>query len=117
MNAENIIRVYYKEIAPIETTYKVNYFYNYNLEITETFKGFVGEKIESVDDKIRDGYRLEKIETLPLILSEKDNVINVYYVSEDSVQTGLPAGRIALNIAAICLSSGILYFILKKKRK
>lgn len=117
LNAENIIRVYYKEIAPIETTYKVNYFYNYNLEITETFKGFVGEKIESVDDKIRDGYRLEKIETLPLILSEKDNVINVYYVSEDSVQTGLPAGRIALNIAAICLSSGILYFILKKKRK
>lgn len=117
LNAENIIRVYYKEIAPIETTYKVNYFYNYNLEITETFKGFVGEKIESVDDKIRDGYRLEKIETLPLVLKEQDNVINVYYVSEDSVQTGLPAGRIALNIAAICLSSGILYFILKKKRK
>lgn len=118
-DAENIIRVYYKEIvvAPVETTYKVNYFYNYNLEITETFKGVVGEKIETVDDKIRDGYRLEKIETLPLILKEQDNVINVYYVSEDSVQTGIPTGRVVTNVVAICLSSGILYFLLRKKRK
>ena len=70
-----------------------------------------------MDDKIRDGYRLEKIETLPLVLKDQNNVINVYYVSEDSVQTGVPTGRVVVNVVAICLSSGILYFLLKKKRK
>ena len=114
VGTNRFIKVYY---LSKEVNYTVNYFYNYNLEISETFSSKIGEVINTVSEKNRTGYRLYKIDKLPLVLTEKDNIINVYYVSEDTVQTGIPNKRVVMNILGICTTIGFIYLFRKKKHR
>ena len=83
-NSENnVIKVYYvKDIFG----YKVEYYYDAKIdnEKTETIEATYGEEINTYPDKNITGYKLEKVEGLPLTVSEnvEDNVIKVYYVKD-----------------------------------
>ena len=73
---------------PVETVnYTVNYYYDNKLDASKTVTGTgtVGEKITSVPDKSGTGYKLDH-NNLPFELKENsvDNVINVYYVKDES---------------------------------
>ncbi len=83
----NIIKVYYEKETE-QLTYKVEYFYD-NIKDeskTEINTGKYQEKITSYIDKEKNGYKLEKVENLPLIISNnsEENVIKVYYVRKDA---------------------------------
>ena len=79
----NIINVYFvkSEIPDDSREYKVEYYYDGVIapDKTETKIATLGETIESYDDKFIMGYKLEKVENLPLTLSDDSNVIKVYY--------------------------------------
>ena len=72
---------------PEAVSYIVNYYYDGVLDTgkTVTGTGTVGEKITSVPDKSGTGYKLDH-NNLPFELKENsvDNVINVYYVKDES---------------------------------
>ena len=73
---------------PVETVnYTVNYYYDNKLDTgkTVTGTGTVEDAITSVPDKSGTGYKLDH-NNLPFVLKENsvDNVINVYYVKDES---------------------------------
>ena len=63
--------------------YTVKYYYNEILDnsATETNSGLYGDVVNSYTDKVKDGYVLDKVDNLPLTISEisDNNLINVYY--------------------------------------
>ena len=81
----NIIKVYY---IKDQFDYKVEYYYDGELDenLTNTYTATYGDVIDTYEDKVKEGYRLEKIVNMPLIVSEniESNVINVHYVRKDS---------------------------------
>ena len=81
----NIIKIYY---VKDKFEYKVEYYYDgvKDEKESETIEATYGDKIETYEEKLKDGYRFEKTENLPLILSNKveENIINIYYVRKDS---------------------------------
>ena len=83
--AMNIIKVYY---VKWEFDYTVNYYYDGVLdeENTETKVATFGDLIDSYIDKVKDGYRLETVENIPLRVVDdpSKNIINVYYVRKDA---------------------------------
>ena len=83
--AMNIIKVYY---VKWEFDYTVNYYYDGVLdeENTETKVATFGDVIDSYIDKVKDGYRLETVENIPLTVVDdpSKNIINVYYVRKDA---------------------------------
>ncbi len=76
----NVIKVVY---VKAKYEYKVEYYFDGNLDsnLTETKSEKYGTKIETYYDKVKTGYKLEKTENLPLIISEviTQNIIKVYY--------------------------------------
>lgn len=70
-----------------KVVYTVNYYYDGVLDTgkTVTGTGTVGDAITSVPDKSGTGYKLDH-NNLPFVLKENsvDNVINVYYVKDES---------------------------------
>ncbi len=108
-SAQNVIRVYYKRVQNVE--YRVEYYYNAQLDqaATQRYTGrLYGEVIRKYDDKVKPGYRLHGVETLPFTLTmQKDlNVIRVYYdligggeLGDTIVDTSIPlsAGTGSLN--------------------
>ena len=83
--ALNIIKVYY---IKWEFDYTVNYYYDGVLDEknTETEVATFGDVIDSYIDKVKDGYRLENVENIPLTVVDdpSQNIINVYYVRKDA---------------------------------
>ena len=77
----DVINVYY---VKGKFTYEVRYYYDRVLDEskTDTFDAYYGDVIESYTDKSTTDYVLEMVENLPLIITEKDNVINVYYKTD-----------------------------------
>lgn len=76
---ENLIKVYY-EIKIID--YSVEYYYDGILDSTRTVndKDTIGTIITTYDDKSGGNYDLERVDNLPLTLSDgRNNVIKVYY--------------------------------------
>ena len=82
---ENVIRVYYVQQ---EYSYTINYYYDgvKDESKTEIFYTFLGDEITTYPDKVEENYELEKVETLPLVITEnlEENVINVYYIRKDA---------------------------------
>ena len=81
----NIIKIYY---IKDEFNYTVNYYYDGEKDesATSTYTATYKDIINTYEDKIKDGYRLDRVENMPLEVSElaEENVINVYYVRKDS---------------------------------
>ncbi|MBR3613772.1 MAG: MucBP domain-containing protein [Clostridia bacterium] len=67
----------------LETVYTINYYYENQLNETktETIKTQVGTEITEYPDKLEEGYEVDRVENLPLIIDEDSskNIINVYY--------------------------------------
>ena len=76
----NIIKVYYERQ---EFEYRVEYYFDELLDesLTVTAKELYGEEIREVPDKGKEGYKIERTENLPLIISEnkENNIVRVYY--------------------------------------
>ena len=86
---ENIdVYYYYEEIT---YGYTINYYYDGVLDSNETITGKAkpGEVISTYEDKLRAGYGLDKIENLPLRISDSENknIINIYYTTILSITT------------------------------
>ena len=76
----NVIKVYY---ISDNLEYRVEYYYDteMNPENTVTATGKYKQVIDTYEEKVKDGYILDKVEGLPLTLGldESQNVIKVYY--------------------------------------
>lgn len=74
----NVIRVYYEKDY---FDYTVEYYYDGDIEATETKRALFGSKINTYDDKTKTGYSLTDRTKLPLTISEEEekNVIRLYY--------------------------------------
>ena len=76
-----------KDINYNNLKYKVEYYFDQELdeELTETvLKNKKGQIIDTYEGKIREGYKLDKTENLPLEISENEvqNVIRVFYTRD-----------------------------------
>lgn len=82
---ENVIRVYYERNS---YDYEVHYFFNGNEDesLIETKSAKYNDVITTYTDKVKTGYKLQKTENLPLTIGVENNIINVYYVT-DNTQT------------------------------
>ena len=80
---ENVIKVYYERNS---YDYEVHYFYNGNEDISlkEIKSAKYGEVINAYTDNLKTGYKLDKVKNLPLTIKTKGNVINVYYVTDET---------------------------------
>ncbi len=76
--------IYYYELT--KYTYTVEYYYEgkINDANTDVFEAPYGTSIEECEDKNITGYKLDRKESLPLIIgdNEAENVIRVYYVKD-----------------------------------
>ena len=82
---KGIIRVYYERNS---YDYEVHYFFNGNEDesLIETKSAKYNDVINTYTDKVKTGYKLQKAENLPLTIGVENNIINVYYVT-DNTQT------------------------------
>ena len=82
---ENVIKVYYERNS---YDYEVHYFFNGNEDesLIETKSAKYNDVINTYTDKVKTGYKLQKTENLPLTIGVENNIINVYYVT-DNTQT------------------------------
>ena len=82
---ENVIRVYYERNS---YDYEVHYFFNGNEDesLIERKSAKFNDVINTYTDKVKTGYKLQKTENLPLTIGVENNIINVYYVT-DNTQT------------------------------
>ena len=70
--------------------YKVEYYFNGILEKDLSVvigKNSKGKIIDTYEEKAKEGYKLEKVENLPLTITEDEekNIIKVYYVADETV--------------------------------
>ena len=79
----NVINFYYTKRTDIK--YTVEYYYNDELKETEENVATFKQEITTYTDKVLTGYKLKETVNLPLTISatEEDNVIKVYYVTDD----------------------------------
>ena len=82
---ENVIRVYYERNS---YDYEVHYFFNGNEDesLIERKSAKYNDVINTYTDKVKTGYKLQNTENLPLTIGVANNIINVYYV-KDNTQT------------------------------
>ena len=80
---ENVIRVYYERNS---YDYEVHYFFNGNEDesLIERKSAKYNDVINTYTDKVKTGYKLQKTEHLPLTIGVENNIINVYYVTDES---------------------------------
>ena len=82
---EQIEVIYYYKYK--EYDYNIEYYYDgvLNEEETETITATYADVIDAYENKVIDGYKLEKEENLPLTVSEvsENNIIKVYYIKDD----------------------------------
>ena len=84
-SSKNVINVYYEKA---DFSYTVEYYYD-NVKdenATESYTATYQDVIKTYEDKVKDGYRFDKTENLPLTITEvpENNVIKVYYVRKDT---------------------------------
>ncbi|MDR0492997.1 MAG: VWA domain-containing protein, partial [Nitrososphaerota archaeon] len=74
--------------VPNTSDYSIEYYYDTLLDAskTDTDTAPIGSVISTYTDKVITGYKFDKTENLPLIISANvaDNVIKVFYVKDDS---------------------------------
>ena len=82
---ENVIRVYYERNS---YDYEVHYFFNGNEDesLIDRKSAKYNDVINTYTDKVKTGYKLQNTENLPLTIGVENNIINVYYVT-DNTQT------------------------------
>ena len=80
---ENLIRVYYERNS---YDYEVHYFFNGNEDesLIETKSAKYNDVITTYTDKVKTGYKLQKTENLPLTIGVENNIIKVYYVTDEN---------------------------------
>lgn len=80
---KNVIRVYYERNS---YDYEVHYFFNGNEDesLIERKSAKYNDVINTYTDKVKTGYKLESAENLPLTIGVENNIINVYYVTDET---------------------------------
>ena len=80
---KNVIRVYYERNS---YDYEVHYFFNGNEDesLIERKSAKYNDVINTYTDKVKTGYKLYRVENIPLTIKTKGNVINVYYVTDET---------------------------------
>ena len=83
VSADETIKLYYETK---EYDYQVEYYYNGVLDLSKTEKFFAkyGSIIDSYPDK-SEKYQLLKTENFPLTITIEENIIKVYYKTEDAL--------------------------------
>ena len=84
---DNIITFYYTKRTDLK--YTVEYYFNgvKDEALTETIEGQIfNSEVTTYTDKVKVGYKLDRVETIPLIITTGENKIKVYYVT-DNTQT------------------------------
>ena len=81
----NLIKVYY---VKDKFNYTVEYYYNDVIDDskTEVIEATYQDIISTYTDKVELGYKLDKVDSVPLTITEleENNVIKVYYVTDES---------------------------------
>lgn len=77
-----VIDVYY---CKNNYKYKVKYYYDDVLDSEEEYIAKYNDIIDNYSDKIKDGYIIDKVDSIPLNISDNidNNIINVYYKLKD----------------------------------
>ena len=82
----NEIVFYYTKRTDL--SYRVEYYYNdsINNDYTETITATYLDVIENYTDKVKTGYKFDRVEGIPLTISTntENNVIRVYYVTDET---------------------------------
>ena len=82
--SSNVLNLYY---TPNNYNYTVEYYYNNVRDDskTDTLSAAFNSTIETVEDKVTEGYRHDRTETLPFTITSNpdNNIIRVYYVTDD----------------------------------
>ncbi|HIW18808.1 MAG TPA: InlB B-repeat-containing protein, partial [Candidatus Faecalicoccus intestinipullorum] len=94
---KNVIKVYY---APKKYDYTVKYYYETEVgggyeedtDAAETVSVEYNTVIDEYTDKVKDGYVFEKVENLPLTVTDDadQNIIKVYYAIDEDGKEGTP---------------------------
>ena len=81
---ENIMKVYYEKDT---FAYTIEYYYDgeKDNDKTETLSDIYQNEITTYVDKVIPGYKLDKVETIPLVITEnpENNIIKVYYTKDN----------------------------------
>ena len=82
---KNIINIYYEIINDL--SYKVEYYYDGDIDnsLTETITDVVYGTKTTYTDKVKAGYRFEKVEGNDVAVKNNDNVVRVYYKTIDDL--------------------------------
>ena len=77
-----VIDVYY---CRNDYKYKVKYYYDDILDSEEEYIAKYDDIIDNYSDKIKEGYIIDKVDSIPLTISDdiSNNIINVYYKLKD----------------------------------
>ncbi len=78
MDNNTIINVYY---CQNDYKYKIRYYYDNILDSEDEFSAHYSDIIDNYNDKIKEGYIIDKIDNIPLNIVDdvSSNIINVYY--------------------------------------
>ena len=85
VNSGDVIKVYY-----VRDTFgcTVEYYFDNVIDtsLTDSFTGLYNDEITTYTDKVKTGYKFDKVETIPMSITENavNNVIRVYYVTDES---------------------------------
>ena len=81
--ATNVIKVNY---VRADFMYTVKYYFDEVIRdsLTESFAALYNDSITSYIDKVEEGYKLDRVETIPFVVTEinDNNIINVYYKTD-----------------------------------
>ena len=107
---ENVINIVY--VKRNDLSYRVEYYFDGNIDdeltVVKNNQEF-GKQISEYENKVKDGYKFEKTENLPLTITTGENVIKVYYVTDNASKeeaTAIP------QTGVIVSGSGDLFILL-----
>lgn len=78
-------------------SYKIEYYYDNILEetLTENLEAKYGAEIKTYPEKIKTGFKLDKVENIPLKITDnkQNNVIKIYYTTQTTSLEGIKEWR------------------------
>ena len=85
VNTGTVIKVNY--VVRTDLSYTVEYYFNNVIDdtLTEIMNNQTyGAQVETYTDKVKVGYKLDRVETLPMTIGVNENIVRVYYVTDEA---------------------------------
>ena len=70
-----------------DLSYRVEYYFNNVIDdtLTEVINNQTyNSVVENYTDKVKVGYKLDRVETLPMTIGVNENIVRVYYVTDEA---------------------------------